>query len=696
MNIKNSILLRVRVAFLLALLFTGLLVFRMVQLQLIDGPKWLALAKDVSVQYRSVPAVRGNIYSDNGSLLATSLPHYRVAFDPRVASDDLYNQHVDSLSILLSQHFKNQGAAAYRRKIDQARQKGKRYLLLNSQKIDHLQKKEMETWPLFRAGRYRGGVVFERVNVRYKPFAFLGTRTIGFVNENGRGAGLEYSFDRYLAGTDGQGLFQKMSGNHWKPVYDGTEVRPQEGLDIETTLDVNVQDVAQSSLLAALEEHKAAYGCAVVMEVRTGEIKAMANLSKRKNGRYAEVYNHAVGGLTEPGSTFKLASVMALLEETPLNLSDSIATGSGTYKFYDQTMRDYKTGGFGTITLADAFARSSNIGISQMVNRYFGLKPDRYIEHLKDMGITEPLQLQLAGEGLPDVPTPADPRWSGVTLPWMSIGYGLKLTPLQTLAFYNAVANDGVMVQPLLVKSVKRVNQTVETFRAQVLRDAICSPATLAKVRTLLERVVEEGTASSIRDGYYSIAGKTGTAQKIVDGAYTKQYYTSFAGYFPADAPKYSCIVVIDHPKGVPQYGSDVAAPVFKEIADKIYATDLELHEPLPRQFAREEGVLPVIQAGLRSDLQLICNRLDVSQRTRDETEWTRTEHGGDRVIWTDNHQEKGTVPNVEGMTLRDALYLLENQGLRVEHSGAGRVAKQSKEAGSKAVRGERVKLELG
>ena len=408
------------------------------------------------------------------------------------------------------------------------------------------------------------------------------------------------------------------------------------------------------------------------------------------------MYNHAVGGLTEPGSTFKLASVIALLEETSLKLSDSIATGSGTYKFYDQTMRDYKTGGFGTITLADAFARSSNIGISQLVNRHFGLKPERYIEHLNTMGITQPLQLQLAGEGLPDVPTPTDPRWSGVTLPWMSIGYGLKLTPLQTLTFYNAVANDGVMVQPLLVKRVKRVNQTVETFRAKVLRDLICSPATLEKVKTLLERVVEEGTASSIREGHYSIAGKTGTAQKIVNGAYTKQYYTSFAGYFPTDAPKYSCIVVIDHPKGVPQYGSDVAAPVFKEIADKIYATDLELHEPLPRQFAREEGVLPVIQAGLRSDLQLICNTLGIPQRTRDETEWTRTEHGGDRVIWTDNHQEKGTVPNVEGMTLRDALYLLENQGLRVEHSGTGRVAKQSKEAGSKAVKGERVRLELG
>ena len=696
MNIKNSILLRVRVAFLLALVFTALLVFRMVQVQVIDGKKWLAMAREVSVQYRSVPAVRGNIYSDNGSLLATSLPHYRVALDPMVASSSLYNQHIDSLCLLLSQHFKNQSAQAYKRKIYQARSQGKRYVLLNRKKIDYLQKKEMETWPLFRQGRYRGGVVFERVNIRYKPFAYLGTRTIGFVNENGKGAGLEYSFNRFLSGKDGKGLFQKMSGNHWKPVYDGTEVRPEEGLDIETTLDVNMQDVAQSSLLAALEKHNAAYGCAVVMEVQTGEIKAMSNLTQRKNGRYAEIYNYAVGGLTEPGSTFKLASVMALLEETPLQLTDSIATGQGTFKFYDQTMRDYKTGGFGTITLQDAFARSSNIGISKLTNHYFGLRPDRYITHLENMGLTSPLQFQLIGEGKPDIPTPTDPRWSGVTLPWMSIGYGLKLTPLQTLTFYNAVANNGTMIQPLLVKRIKKIDQTIKTFEANVLKDPICSASTLQKVRTLLERVVQEGTARSIREGYYRIAGKTGTAQKVVNGVYIKKYYTSFVGYFPADAPKYSCIIVIDHPKGIPQYGSDVAAPVFKEIADKIYATDLDLHEPLPTQFAQQEHILPVIQAGLRSDLQRICDTLNIRQHTRNETEWTRAEHGGNRVIWTDNREAKGTLPNVEGMMLRDALYLLEKRGLQVEYSGSGRVVKQSQEPGSKVVRGSLVTLELG
>ena len=695
MSIRRSILLRVRIAFLLATLFALLLVFYLFRIQVVEGEQWLAKAKEVNVQYRAVKAVRGNIYADDGSLLATSLPHYRVAFDPTIASPSLYDKNIDSLSALLSQHFGNLSPEAYQRKIQQARNKQRRYLMLNRKKIDHLEKKQMMQWPLFREGRYRGGVIFERVNTRYKPFTYLGARTIGFVNENGRGAGLEYSFNTYLTGKDGRGLFQKMAGNHWKPVYDGTEVRPEEGLDVETTLDVNLQDVTQSSLLSALYEHDAAYGCAVVMEVHTGKIKAISNLTKRKDGRYAEIYNYAVGGLTEPGSTFKLASMIALMEEADINLNDSIATEDGVHYFHDRAMRDYKRGGFGTITVQEAFAKSSSIAVSKLVNLHFGLKPDKYLNYIRKMGIDQPLGFQLAGEGNPYIPTPTDQAWSGVTLPWMSIGYSLKLTPLQTLAYYNAVANDGTMIQPILVKSIKKADQTKETYQPLVREEPICSPATLEKVRKLLESVVEEGTASHISNSYYGIAGKTGTAQKIIDGQYTKNYYTSFVGYFPADAPKYSCIVVIDHPKGFQQYGSDVSAPVFKEIADKIYATDLDLHAPLPQQFARQERIFPVIQAGLRSDLQLICNQWQIKQYTADESEWTRAQRDGDRVKWTANAYNKKEIPDVQGMTLRDALYLLENEHLQVEYTGTGRVIKQSQPPGEKVVKGSKIKLTL-
>ncbi|MEM9672219.1 MAG: penicillin-binding protein [Bacteroidota bacterium] len=696
MNIKNSIVLRVRIAFLVVLGVAGVLAFRIINLQSEAGDHWRELGEQVTVQYRAVPASRGNIYSDDGSLLATSLPYYRVAFDPTVAHDTLFRPHVQALSEKLAAYF-GTTASTYERKITQARQNGRRYVLLSKKKINHLEKEKLAQWPIFRQGRYGGGVIFEPVQLRYKPFGFLGARTVGFVNTNGEGAGLEYSFNKYLSGQDGQGLFQKMHGNHWKPVYNGSEIKPVNGLNIETTIDINLQDVTQASLLSALYEHDAEYGCAVVMEVATGEIKAISNLTKRKDGKYAEIYNYAVGGLTEPGSTFKLPSVIALLEEGGLQLDDTIATGKGTYRFYDRVMRDYKWGGFGTITLREAFAKSSNIAISRWVDQYFGLKPSLYVEYLQKMGLTEPLGFQLAGEGIPYIPNPEDNGWSGVTLPWMSIGYGLKLTPLQTLSVYNAIANNGTLIQPILVKKVTQIGREEQAFESAVLRERICSPSTLRKVRQLLESVVQEGTANNIRNDYYRVAGKTGTAKILVNGEYTSNYYTSFAGYFPSDRPKYSCIIVINHPKGYQQYGSDVAAPVFKDIADKIYATDLSLHEPLPTQFAREAGVYPVIQAGYREDLQQICSALKIEQLNNDELpEWVRAQPIRQKIHWKEEMVRENQMPNVQGMTLRDALYLLERQGLDVEYKGTGRVTKQSLSPQKSLTKGNTVRLELG
>ncbi len=698
MNIKNSILLRVRVVFLLIFVFALVVALKIAKIQWIEGDKWIRMSQKIGLQYKPLKATRGNIYSDNGSLLATSLPFYRLAFDPVVADRSLYRKEIDSLSLLLSRHFGDRSAAAYKQRIQDARLSGKRYLVLNREKIGHMNKKKMEQWPLLRAGRYRGGVIFEQVDERYKPFGYLGARSIGFVNDNHRGAGLEYSFDRYLTGKEGKGLYQKMAGGHWKPVYNATEIKPEEGLDIETTLDVNLQDVTQSSLLSALLEHKADFGCAVVMEVQTGQIKAMSNLTRRKDGRYAEIYNYAVGGLTEPGSTFKLASVIALFEDTNLSLQDSVATGNGVHHFYDRVMPDYKVGGFGTITVREAFAYSSNIAISSLVDHHFGLKPERYIDYLQGMGLANRSGFQLAGEGDPYIPTPEDKSWSGVALPWMAIGYGLKLTPLQTLTFYNAVANQGKMIQPIIVKKIKKADQVVESFQPVVLNKKICSDETLRKVRILLESVVEEGTARNIKNDYYKIAGKTGTAKKLVDGEYTKTYYTSFAGYFPADRPKYSCIVVIDHPKGYQQYGSDVAAPVFKNIADKIYATDLDIHDPLPREFARDSTALPLIQAGNYEDLQRICKTLQIENQAEETAEWVRAEPDQHSIRW---EEDQGTaslqyVPDVRGMSLRDALFLLENRGLEVEYKGSGRIEEQSQEAGSEAVKGSRILLTLG
>lgn len=697
MNIKNSILVRVRLAFLLIFFFAVAVVAKIARIQYIDGDKWEQMSRKMGLQYKKLEAVRGNIYSDNGSLLATSLPFYRVAIDPTVASNELFNQHIDSLSTLLSRRFGVLGPQDYKRRIQNARLSGKRYLVLSRKKIDHLEKKEMAEWPIFREGRYTGGVIFEKVDERYKPFTFLAARTVGFVNENERGAGLEYSFNRYLTGKDGRGLYQKMSGGYWKPVYNGTEIKPEEGLDIETTLDVNLQDVTQASLLSALYGHDADFGCAVVMEVKTGEIKAMANLTKMKNGKYGEVYNYAVGGLTEPGSTFKLASMIALFEDTRLNVNDSIETGNGVHRFYDKVMRDHKYGGFGKISILEAFKYSSNIGVSKLIDHQFGLKPERYIAYLQDMGLADRLGFQLAGEGKPFIPQPGTKDWNGVTLPWMSIGYNIKMTPLQTLAFYNAIANDGKMVQPVIVKKVKKADQVMKSFEPVILNKKICSDKTLAKVREMLESVVDGGTAKSIKNEYYQIAGKTGTAQKLVNGAYTRTYYTSFAGYFPADDPKYSCVVVIDNPKGFQQYGSDVAAPVFKNIADKIYATDLDIHAPMPVQFARDDHASLEIAAGNYDDLRTICGALEIPNKMEETLEWVKADVKQNVVTWEDNgNASLEYVPDVTGMSLRDALFLLENRSLEVNYKGAGRVQSQSLEAGSKTIKGSRIILTLG
>lgn len=688
-------MLRVRVAFLLMLLFAIAIIVRIGNIQFVEGAKWAKIADNIGLQYRKVDATRGNIYSDNGSLMATSLPFYRVAFDPSIADDALYKQDIDSLAYLLSRHFGDRSAHEYKRKINNARVSGREYLVLNHELIDYQEKKEFSKWPIFREGRLGGGVLFEKVEKRFRPFSHLGGRTIGYVNENGDGAGLEYSFDEYLSGADGEALFQKMAGGNWKPIYDGSEIRPEEGLDVETTIDINLQDVAESALLRALISHQADYGTVIVMEVETGEIKAISNLKGYEDGRYRAVYNYAVQGLTEPGSTFKLASMIALLEDSSLQPTDSIDTGDGEYKFYDRTMRDHKLGGYGTITVQRAFEVSSNIGISKLVENQFGLHPQRFIDYIASMHLTRPLGFQMVGEGVPYVKKASDPSWSGTTLPWMSIGYELKLTPLHLLAFFNAVANNGKMIEPIIVKRIKKADKTIKVFNAEVLDPQLCSKETLEEVKDMLEGVVERGTALNIKNSYYKIAGKTGTAQIIENGRYTRKYNTSFAGYFPADRPKYSCIVMISDPKGYNQYGSDVSAPVFKEIADKIYARDLEMHAPYKFDLATKENPVPEIRAGHVSDVKVICNELGIPSHTTSTDEWVRAKTKDHAVALESNEISMELVPDVRGMTLRDALYLLENRGLKVQINGHGRVVTQSQPAGSKVQAGTEIILKL-
>ncbi|MCR9014994.1 penicillin-binding protein [Aquiflexum gelatinilyticum] len=703
MNIKRSIVLRVRIAFILVALFAGAIFYRIVHLQFMEGEKWQAKSETLNFQYKQVTATRGNIYAADGSLLATSLPFYRVVIDPMMAKEDVFSKGIDSLSYFLSSHFKDKSANSYKRMIKDARSEKKRYVVLNRTQIGYQDMQKMAKWPIFRNGRSGGGVIFEKVEKRYRPFNNLASRTVGFVNEDKNGAGIEYSFNNFLEGKNGKALFQRIAGGSWKPVFDAEDIKPDDGYDILTTLDVNIQDVAESALLRQLTNKDAEFGCVIVMEVATGQIKALINLQKNKDGLgYGENYNFAIGdqGLTEPGSTFKLLSMLALLEEGKINLKDSIDTGKGTFKFYDRNMNDSKEGGYGKITIKEAFEKSSNVAISRLVEDNFGHNPSKFVAYIEKAGLDKPIDFQLKGEGVPYFKKPGEKNWYGTTLPWMSIGYEAKLTPLHTLMLYNAIANDGKMVKPMIVKAVARGNQIEEKYETEVVRRSIASSKTIDQLKILLEGVVQNGTAKNVYTEEYKIAGKTGTAQKLIGGRYTQRYYTSFAGYFPADNPKYSAIVVIDSPKGFAAYGGDVSAPVFKEIADKIFAQDLELNEKENDKtyLTSNSGTFPLIQAGKMDELQMICNKFGISNHVSGETEeeWVKSTPVNKAVIWKANKVDSPTVPDVTGMSLRDALYVLENKGIRVVYQGKGRVRGQSINPGTPVNNAYVINLVLG
>ncbi len=696
MNIKRSILLRVRIAFLFVVLFAAAVVVKTGHIQFVQGEKWAAMGERISFDYKRIKATRGNIYSDNGSLLATSLPFYKIAFDATLPTDEVFKKGVDSLAYQLSRFFKERSKTDFKRMLIDARATNKQYVILSRKRINYQEKKMMTEWPIFRQGRLRGGAIFEKIDVRYHPFTNLSRRTIGFINENDKGAGLEYSFDEQLGGQDGYAYYQKIAGGVWKPVFDANSVKAVDGLDLQTTLDINLQDVAETALHKAMMQHNADDGLVVVMDVKTGAVKAISNLSSNGRGGFSEKFNFATGQLFEPGSTFKLVTMIALLEDSPVELNDSIDTGKGEFNFYNKTVRDHEEGGLGWVSVQEAFEHSSNVAMAKLVDKHFGLRPQKFVDYLDRLKQSQPLGIQIAGEPTPKIKRPGQKGWSGISLPWMSYGYGFETTPLHTLVLYNAVANDGVMIKPVFVNSIRRADEEEEVFKTEVINKSICSGKTLHKLKLLLEGVVENGTAKNIKGTHYRIAGKTGTAQILEKGRYTKKYITSFVGYFPAHEPKYSAIVLIKNPRGWYQYGSSVAAPVFKEIADNIYARDINLHQPMDiKKFARNE-VLPVIRAGRQEELIMLCNELGISNHSQTEEEWVRSSRNGTGVNWKKAIASQGVVPDVMGMTFRDAIYLLESSGLNVLYEGSGRVIKQSLVAGSRTGKGGRIFIKLG
>lgn len=700
-GVKQSIVTRVRVAFLFVCLFSVAVVWKVTRIQFVEGDKWKKLIRSRTYSYQPVRATRGNIYSDNESILATSLPFYRVAWDPSVVDEALFDANVDSLAWQLAHFFNDKPVETYRRKLINARKGPRpvRYLRLNNKQVNYQEKKQIAHWPIFRKGQHKGGVIFEKVDRRFRPFGELAQRTIGYISEGKSGAGLEYTFNDHLAGRDGEALFEKIAGG-WRPVFDGSEIKPVPGYDLVTTLDINLQDVAETALRRALVVNNAAYGTVVLMEVKTGQIKAIANLGRKKPGEYVEDYNYAIAnqGLTEPGSTFKLASMMALFEDNPdFKLTDTVNTGSGRMMIGGAVKTD--THGHGRISYQQVFEMSSNVGVAKLIWDNFKDKQARYTELVHSFGLGQRLGLQMGGEAQPVVKTPENRSWSRTSLSTMSIGYEVKLAPIHTLSFYNAVANNGVKMRPYLVKEIRQADKVVQHFEPVVLKQKICSEATLTKLKKMMEGVVSSphGTGKRVRSPDYKVAGKTGTAWKLENGHYVKKYITSFVGYFPAEAPKYSAIVLIDSPTAGRIYGGDVAAPVFRELADKAFALDparqAEMNGHTPD--TTKAPLPPYVRAGQQEELTQLCARLGIKDnarllpdewvRARPETTLARRASVKPTVTWQRAAITPGTVPNVVGLSLRDALFLLGNQGLQVQTTGFGHVTGQSLAPGTRA-----------
>ncbi len=703
MNFRRDILWRVYLAFFVTCVFGVMIMVYAFRIQFVEGDKWRTLASELSTSYQTIEATRGNIYSDDGSLLATSIPVYDIRMDMKAAglkSAD-FNNGVDSLAYLLSKTFPTYKKVEFLRKLKQAHIDGKRYFLVK-RNVSYSQVKAMQNWPLFRLGKYKGGFIVIEKERRQQPFKQLARRTIGYSRRGVAPVGLEGAYDKILSGIGGKRLMQKVSGGQWIPVNYDNEIEPENGKDVYTTIDINIQDVAENALLKALIEHNAENGCAVLMEVKTGRIKAIANLTRKGNSEtkvYNETYNYAVGESAEPGSTFKLASLIALLESGVADLDDSIDIEGGKTMFFEHIMKDSERSAAGKLTLQQSFEKSSNVGISKLVVQHFAQNPEKFTTLIKKLGINKPLGLQIYGEGTPRIKSSEDSDWSGITLPWMSIGYEVTLTPLQILALYNAVANNGKMVKPSFAREVRHVGKLVERYETQVLNKSICSKETLKKVRQAMEGVVLRGTARNLRNKNYTVAGKTGTAQ-IADtkNGYRKYYKSSFVGYFPADNPQYTCIVSINGASNGVYYGSAVAGPVFKEIADKVYASKLDLHLDINERNLQVKDALPTPKVSRKEGVKEILNQIGISSQMAgevDENQWVFTKKEKQSLKILERKIVSGLVPDVTGMGLKDALFLIENAGLRVRFIGNGKVRKQSISAGKKILRGATIYLEL-
>lgn len=707
METKKDILWRTYLIYIGMLVF-GILIFgKALHIQRVEGSYWKSLSDSLHLEYREMDAERGTIYSEDGRMLSSSIPFFDIYLDfgaegIQEKNGTRFKQQVDSLSYHLSYILGEQSPEQYRRELMDVFDRRDRYHLL-FKNIGFGQYQALRNLPFIQKNKNKNGFIFVEKEKRLNPFGELAKRTIGLAREyadaSGKlistNVGLEKTYDSLLKGVTGKRLVRRVAGGAFVPV-EGSEIEPENGKDIITTIDVNIQDLAEQALLKVMTENECTNGTCIVMEVKTGKIKAIANLGRQTDGTYKEDFNYAITR-SEPGSTFKLMTMLAALEDQNINLNSQVNIEGGKWNFSGRTVWDSERHQRTHVTYQQAFELSSNVGMAKLAVNYYYTNPSKFIAHLQRLNLHKPTGIDLVGESMPSIPGPSSPGWSNVALPWMSFGYNLSISPLQTLTVYNAIANDGKMMRPYLVNAVMKDGFVVQSFNPSIVRDSICSRSTLQQLQACLKGVVTSGTAKGLQSPYFTFAGKTGTAM-VANGnkGYTEHIYqASFAGYFPADNPKYSCIVVIKNkPFAARYYGALVAGPVFKEIASKLFTVDADLYATFQHTMIKDST--PVNWKGSTKDFTVIAKKMNarVIDSTRSSA-WSAIKSdtsGLSAYAWT---SASGTMPDVKGFGLKDALDLLEQLQLQVIAYGKGKVLAQSIQAGLPIQRGQTVYLTL-
>ncbi|MGB0933262.1 MAG: penicillin-binding protein [Lishizhenia sp.] len=703
METKKNIILKTYMIYILFVLIMITVIVKSIMIRF-DGRENVFSTNSDKIEYRTAEITprRGEILDCNLSPLVTSVSFFDLYMDTKTVKKELWVSQINGLCKGLSELFPERSAREWYEYLNRRRNqsKGARYVLIQKGVTNDIRQK-VRKLPIYNEGQYKGGLIDrEETIVRKRPHEMLMQRTLGYVkapkknqNKDTLLVGIEGAFNNYLKGEVGQIVQQKISGG-WKST--GSVIKESlEGADVVTTIDKNIQEVAHSELLHQLKEKGGRYGVAIVMEVKTGFVKAMVNLSADKDGNYYESYNHAIGTKQVPGSTFKLASLMAALEDGKVNITDSVKA-VGKYEFYDRSLNDDNKYGYGTITLKRAFEKSSNV-IGKVIFDAYRKEPQDFISRLNSFGLTEKLGINILGEKQPYLALPGTKDWWGGSLAWMSIGYEVQQTPLQTLAFYNSVANNGTFVKPQFASEIRRGTQVIKKYDPIVINEKVCSDKTLKILQDCLEGVVEHGTGKQLKSSYFKIAGKTGTA-KIAQGNQgygidgEQKYIASFVGYFPADDPVYSCIVVVSDPtKDI--YGASVSGTVFTAIANKVFATSLQYQKAVNE--GKSYKSIPYSKDGNRFNTQEVLQTLKINNYSKHNAEWINTNRKENGIILTPVKVEKNKVPDVKGMGLRDALVLLEKTGMKVRAKGYGAVSSQSLAPGSTAVAGGIIEIEL-